>query len=306
MITRFFPLAISITLLLSCTLFHDKSRGIIVKRNIPDNISNRLIELELINKSDTVLGLFYHISDEPNSIVEDYTFFTKDKLLRYFQFGDSIAEISVAPFNKTLNIKKDVDSKYKRIEINTWILDTILYNKYEQRDKIYYNNEYFYCNYGTHSSKQKKFYELLKETWRNNTNIQYLTELNDKYFDEEGQRKVTPDKKIERDMIQSIKNRLMELSIDVIDEDYYLVINYDNSIFRITYYFYSKEYTILKFNVNPMPSDESELKSIVAAYPIHKLDEIDFPYSERGITYNEVTLSKEKSKDEIIDKYFKE
>ena len=54
-----------------------------------------------------------------------------------------------------------------------------------------------------------------------------------------------------------------------------------------------------------MPSDESEMKSIVAAYPIHKLHEKEFPYSERGITYKEVTLYKEKSEDEIIEKYFK-
>ncbi|WP_025007222.1 hypothetical protein [Marinilabilia salmonicolor] len=304
MITRFYTFLISITLLFSCNISQDKSRGIMVKKDIPENILNRLIELELINSSDTVLGLFYHTANEPNNISEDYTFFTSNKLLRYFQFGEKDAKIYVAPFNKTLSIKREIDSVYNRIEINTLIFDTILFNKYEQRDDIFYDNTNFYCNYGTQFSKQETFYQLLLETWKNNNEYLSLKEINDKYFDKNGERKATPDKIFEREKIQSIKDRLKELSIDVIDEEDYLVINYNKSIIRISYYFYSKEFTVLKLIVEPFPTDDFEMTGIAAAYPTHKLKEKVFPYSERGITYKEVSLSKEKSENEIIEKYF--
>lgn len=293
---------------LNCNLINDNSKSILFKGEIDEGILNRLMELDLITKNDTVLGLSYSISTEHNSEAEDYTFFTKNKLVRYFHFGDDRDEATIyeVSFDKALSIIRkpySIDSSilYFKVEM----LDTVLFNKYEQRDDIFSKDFEFIILRNNEVERQEKFYNLLVDEWKKNKQLKKLKETNDKFFDEEGDRKITADNLFEREKIRSIKDELDKLSIKVIDEIDYLVLNYNNSIILIDYYFYSKKYTFLKLVVDPLPTDDYDIIAIAAMYPRQHHDSIVFPFSERGITYKEGYLSYENNEKDIIEKYFK-
>ncbi|PRZ00185.1 hypothetical protein BY457_1069 [Marinilabilia salmonicolor] len=96
-----------------------------------------------------------------------------------------------------------------------------------------------------------------------------------------------------------------KISIDVIDKEDYLVMFYDNSLIYINYYFYRKEFEVVKLVVDPVPSDEAEVAEVVFTYVTNRHEERAFPYSARGITYKEAHLSIENSENDIIDDFFK-
>lgn len=289
----------------SCNFVEDKSKGIIVNGDIPEEIFNRLIELKLINQSDKVIALEYDISNESNFFAENYILFTRHKLIRYFESSGMEARIFEAPFCKTLNITNEMDSVLDRTEINTIILDTILFSKSQQRDFIHYNHNNFFGLSGSQFIKQKEFCQLLMETWKNNVEYLSLREIYDKHFDENGEIKATHDEIFERKKLQLLKDRIEELSIDVLDKEDYLVMNHDNSLFLIRYFFNRKEFEVVKLVVYPTPSDEAEVENIIFTYVTQRHEKRAFPFTEQGITYKEAQLSIEHSEKNIIDKYIK-
>jgi hypothetical protein len=198
-----------------------------------------------------------------------------------------------------------MDSVLDRTEINTIILDTILFFKFEQRDFIHYNHNNFFELSGGQFLKQKEFCQLLMETWKNNVEYLSLREIYDKHFDENGEIKATHDEIFERKELQLLKDRLEELSIDVLDKEDYLVMNHDNSLHFIRYFFNREEFEVVKLVIDPAPSDEDEVVSIIFTYVTKRHEEREFPYTEQGITYREAHLSLEHSENDIIDKYFK-
>lgn len=174
--------------LLRCNIYKEDSRGILVE-SITNRTTERLKELRLINKNDTLLGVCYHISDEPDNQVEDYTFFTSTKLVRYFGWGNRKPEISEAQFNKTLSISRKLDSVYSRVEINVETLYKILYDSVKQENFALKDDIYFYINYGEQRMNQERFYELLIDTWKKSKAYPKMIEVKNRYFDSERNKK---------------------------------------------------------------------------------------------------------------------
>ena len=303
-IRQIFLLCISF-IVISCNLTKNNYQGISINEEMPHEIIERLINLKLINKSDTVLGLFYGITNEPNCVSESYTFFTSKKILRYYQFGKKEPKITETLISKTLNIRKENDPiDTNKIIIKVKKLKNILFSKIEQRDVLFSDDLDFRTYSGTSKVKQEQFYVLLTEVWKSNSNYNTLTQTNLKFFNDDGSKIITHDIIANREKLHSLKNKLNNINIEVIDKEDYLVLKYKNSIILMSYYFYSNKFNVLKLIVDPIPKDTMDMVIIAVSYRVHKHKEKKFPYTERGITYKDVKFSYEKTEKELIQKYF--
>jgi hypothetical protein len=298
--------------LFSCSDIKNESAelsGISLKGQKLNDRTDELIRLKLIDKKDTVLGLFYSFSNEPGFNSQRYLILTNHKLVQYYNIDQELKgpEIINIPLNKILNTRQEIDPvDSTRILIKINKLDTILYLKHEKRDKIFVDKFDFRPPHKSSLSDQKEFYRLLVLSWRETVNYNSLTETYNVFFDESGSIKTTSDEMFSRGKLQSLKNELTEYSINVIDKKNYLAIVHNSSIFKITYNSYLKKFSILKLTVEPIPENESDMIVVLATYPSHKHKSIIFPYSERGVTYKEGYFSKETTGKDIIEKYFKQ
>lgn len=292
--------------IITCDLITTKPRDIIVNKDIDRKLLDRLIELNLVNNNDTILGLWYSITDELNAKSESYTLFTSKKFLRYFQFEDKEAKIEEIPIDKILKINRTLDPiDTNRILIRIRQLDTILYNDREQKEFIIYDDFDFRPPYDTKFSQQEKFYQLLEKIWKSNHNYKDLIEKYYKFFNEDGSKIITEEIRIERSKLQALKKELEKLSVNIIDQDDNIIVYFNNVIISITYDFIDLEYTVFKKITEKSYKDTIDIMIIdVAIYPIFKYGEIELPYTERGYTINSVDKSYEKTTEDIIDKYF--
>lgn len=305
MIKKLIYLFISVTAI-SCNPIEDKSRGIFVNEKMPDKIIERLVDLQLINQSDTVFGLFYHISNEPNNVVEDFTFFTSNKLLRYYQFGDKEPKIIETAINKILDIKKTIDPiDTNRILIKLKRLDTILINKREQKDDIFDEDLEFRPPYNSKIIDQEQFYLLLVKTWQSNVDYEELLNKYSRFYNNDGSEIITSGRQIERKKLDSLQNELKDLSFNLIDREDFIIIYLDNTIFLFSYDHIENEYSGFKIITEKKVDNDMDAMMIPIIYPIHKHGESKLPYTDRGLTIMSASKFNESSVDQILNKHFR-
>ncbi len=290
---------------IGCVNADNNQRDIIVDEPISNEILARLKNLELVNSDTEIIGLWYSIIDEPNAKSEDYTFFTADNLVRYYQFGDKEPKIFNIPTNKILSIEKKPDPiDTSRILIKVKRLGSITFNERKQKNEIFDEDFDFRPPYDTQITKQERFFQLLFDSWTANNSHGELVETYSEFYDNLGNLKLTDEKELTRNKLSQLKHELEKLPLNLVTRDNFLVAYHDNEVYLFRYNHADSKYIIFKVVARDRVEDDMDATTIVISiYPIHKHGELALPYTNRGYTVTSAFVHYETEIEQIIEKH---
>ncbi len=284
--------------------------------NIPEEITDRVTTLNLQNGEEKILSVAYErtvslpsydVSDEELLVLTDKRF------LRYYDFEEegSVQEFELA---KCIDLELDFDSSmlnFERVkyDIKAITINDLFYNEKEKRLNLIPDFKYVHYSIGSEYQKElDSLNSLIFKTWRSQNLYDSLQTINNAFYDENGDWIVTEDRVIEKEKIQSLKNRLEECSFDIMDSYGDLLVVRQDTLMRISYYFYDDQYTVTTIKADPLPTDELEM-SMLIDYFLSIQDTIELPYELKNEYINTTYLSAQTShlqgEDELIDSYFK-
>ena len=290
---------------IGCASADNNQRDIIVDEPISNEILTKLKNLELVNSDTEIIGLWYSITDELNAKSEDYTFFTADNLVRYYQFEDKEPKIFNIPTNKILSLEKKpdpIDTGRNLIKVKR--LGKITFNERKQKNEIFDENFDFRPPYGTQITKQERFFQLLFNTWTANNSHGELVETYSKFYDNHGNLRVTDEKELARNKLNQLKLELEKLPLNIVNRDDFIVAYRDNEVFLFRYDNVDSKYIIFKVATRDIIDDDMDATTIVISiYPIHKHGELTLPYTNRGYTVTSAFVHYETEIEQIIEKH---
>ena len=299
-------------LLLFCSCEQNKVDFAFDSKNIPEQISDKVSTLNLKNPNERLLAVAYErtlnipsfdISDEELLLLTD------NRFLRYFTFENGEEVIQEFTFNNCLDLKIDslrAMDNYIKYDVNARLINKLFYNEKEERLNLI--PDFKSVHFGgsdEYISEFDSLNSLILKTWRNQVHYDSLQTIENTFYDETGNWIITQDRVIEKEKMQSLKNKLSDY--DIYDSYDFLVVRQD-TIMRISYYYYDKQFTVTSIKADPIPTGELEMSMLIDYYLSMK-DTIELPYELKNeyvnTTYITAQTSNEQDENELIKSYFK-
>ncbi|MEP0986816.1 hypothetical protein [Ekhidna sp.] len=284
--------------------------------NIPEEISDRVTTLNLQNSDEKILSVAYErIVSLPSYDVsdEELLVLTDKRFLRYYDFeGEGF--IQEFEFAKCIDLELNFDSSmlnFERVkyDLKAISINDLFYNEKENRLNLIPDFKYVHYSIGSeYQTELDSMNSLIYKTWSSQHLYDSLRSINNAFYDENGDWIVTEDRVIEKEKIQSLKNRLEESPFDIMDSYGDLLVVRQDKLTRISYYYYDDQYTITTIKADPLPTDELEMTMLID-YFLSIQDTIELPYELKNeyvnTTYISAQTSHVQDKDELINSYFK-
>ncbi|EIM72488.1 hypothetical protein A3SI_19721 [Nitritalea halalkaliphila LW7] len=301
-IKRYF-LLISIGVILLRCQHHKEKPNIYLNEVIGEEVVNRLEELKLIDSNDTILGLWHIIINEAHLKSENYTFFTYNNLVQFYQRENTEPIITYVPIDSILDLRKEIESNLNlnRMSIKVRRFRGLTFNHKTQKDEVLYVNYSFFPPFDADIQKKEQFYELLLQTWINNPKYQELFTINSKLHNEDVKQTISD----ESNKLTKLKHNFEKQSVNTIYENNFLVVFLGNELALIRYNSDDEEFTVFNIITENLIGDSTDAMTVLSIYPIHKHGELELPFSDKGLTINSAIRYKTKFSKTIVENHFR-
>jgi hypothetical protein len=272
---------------------------------ISEELINRIRNLDLLSSDDEIIGLWFSITNEASANTEDYTFFTAHRLIRYYHFGDKEPLIIEIPINKILNLEKHPDPiDTNRLLIKLKRLKTISFNERKQQDEIFDEEFDFRPPYDSQKIKQERFFQLLVDTWINNSAHEEMQNVYRRFYHENGSRLLTTDQEFARIKLRQLQQEIEKLPFSIVNHDDFFVAYHEREVYLFRYDYVDNKFTIFHVITKDKIEDDIAATSIIISiYPIHRHEQIALPYTNRGYTINKAFKHYETEIEQILEKH---
>lgn len=253
----------------------------------------------ILDDYDKIKHIWYLNSEDSKKWVNfkfySYTYFTDMFIVDFIKIGSP--RKNIIPFENIMDIRLEEKGEKKYIKITQ--LDTL----FKIEDHYFPLTNVIILTPNIDSDKNK-FYEYMIKTWKNNSNYLKFSKIYNDYYDEMGNKRLTPDNKITIDKITELKIELEKIGLSIVDRRFSLYLNYKDYSYKLDYINKTNKYHVTKLKIEPLPPPENLLLRI-GEYEVHIKDKEILPFQYMDYLFIESDEAEINNIESLLNKYFK-
>ncbi len=262
------------------TLSQNGSYTFIPKKKITKSQILGFMKDSITNEYDNVLAIYkmeVPKFKDPSFLKIDFSYIlTNDKLIEYHNVGGSITK-NIVLIDKILKINQDTNLTITVFENTHYICE--LKEEHLFTSEMTINGD-FNINDG------KKFYSLLRDVWSENYSYDYLKMVYNHFYDENGDKKLTPSDSLEIEKMKELEVVLSEFKEIEFEKKSHTYFQLDkNPLIKISFNIFNSKYNIEGVELDTLPEDRTSRLMALIMYPVRVKDKYELPYQYNELKY---------------------